>query len=86
VEVPSSKYLTKIGVQQSRKSKPKTTARQQSVIKATLKVLTQNFLSVKSIYKCVIVDDFFFTVEGNAWPKQSYHESEDHPTAHRKKS
>jgi hypothetical protein len=32
----------------------KTTAQQQSVIKARLKLLTQNFFSAKSIYKCVM--------------------------------
>jgi hypothetical protein len=49
------KYLTKMGVhRKGKKSAPKTTARQQSVIKAKLKLLTQNL-----IYKCVI----YFAIE-----------------------
>jgi hypothetical protein len=37
-------YLTKMGVHRNpKKSAPKTTAHQQSVIKARLKLLTQNF-------------------------------------------
>jgi hypothetical protein len=68
-----TKYLTKIAVQRKAENPYlKFTALQQTVIKATLENL---------IYKCVIVDEFFFTVEGNAWPQQSYHESEDHPAA-----
>jgi hypothetical protein len=38
----------------AKKSAPKITARQQSVIKAGLKFLTQNFFYVKSIYKFVM--------------------------------
>jgi hypothetical protein len=37
----------------SKKSTPKTTERQQSVIKARLKLQTQNFFSIKSIYKSI---------------------------------
>jgi DNA-binding transcriptional regulator YhcF (GntR family) len=49
------KYLTKMGVHhKTKKSAPKTTARQQSVIKARLKLLTQNFFSAKSIHKYVM--------------------------------
>jgi hypothetical protein len=60
------KYLTKMGVhRKAKKSAPKTTVRQQSVIKARLKLLTQNFFSTKSIYKCVMDDEFYFTVGGN---------------------
>jgi hypothetical protein len=62
------KYLTKMEVHYKAKtSAPKTTARQQSVIKARLKLLTQNFFSAKSIYKCVMDDESFFTVDGNEW-------------------
>jgi DNA-binding transcriptional regulator YhcF (GntR family) len=50
------KYLTKIRVHR----KAKKSARQQSVIKARLKLLTQNFFSAKSIQKCVMDD-------GNEW-------------------
>jgi hypothetical protein len=40
------KYLTEMGVyRKAKKSTPKTTERQQSVIKARLKLLTQNFFS-----------------------------------------
>jgi hypothetical protein len=60
-------------------SVPKTTARQQSVIKTRLKLLTQNFFSAKSIYKCVMDDKSYFTVDGNEWQQQSSYESEDHP-------
>jgi hypothetical protein len=47
--------------QQSQKSTPKTTARLQSVIKSRLKLLTQNFFFVKSIYKCVMDDEAFIS-------------------------
>jgi hypothetical protein len=63
VEDPSSsqhcqKYLTKMRVHRiAKKSAPKTTTRQQSVIKARLKLLTQNFFSAKSINKCVMDDE-----------------------------
>jgi hypothetical protein len=74
------KYLTKKGGhRKAKKSAPKTTARQQSVIKARLKPLTQYFFSAKSIYKCVMDDESYFTVDGNGWQQQSYYESEDHP-------
>jgi hypothetical protein len=63
----------------AKKSAPKTTARQQSVIKARLKLLTQNFFSAKVIYKCMIDDESYFTVDGNAWQQQSYNKSVDHP-------
>jgi restriction endonuclease S subunit len=63
----------------AKKSAPKTTARQQSVIKARLKLLTQNLFSAKSIYKCVMDDKSFFTVDGKQWQQHSYYESEDHP-------
>jgi hypothetical protein len=56
----------------SKKSAPQTTARHKSVIKAKLKLLTQNLFSVKSIYKCVIDDQSYFTVEDNYWQQQSY--------------
>jgi hypothetical protein len=49
----------------AKKSAPKTSARQQSVIKARLKLLTQNFFSAKLIYKCVMDDEFYFMVDGN---------------------
>jgi hypothetical protein len=45
-----------------------------------LKLLTQNFFSAKSIYKCVMDDESYFTVDSNEWQQQSYYESEDHPT------
>jgi hypothetical protein len=50
-----------------KKSTPKTTARQQPVIKARLKLLTQNFFSAKSIYKykCVRDEEPYFMVDGN---------------------
>jgi hypothetical protein len=41
--------------------------------------MTQKFLSVELIYKCVMDDESYFTVEGNVWQQQSYYESEDHP-------
>jgi hypothetical protein len=54
------KVFGKVGSPPERpKSTPKTTARQQSVIKAWLKILTQNFFSAKSIYKCVIDDESY---------------------------
>jgi hypothetical protein len=56
------KYMTKMGV---KKSTPKVTARQQSIFKARLKLLTQIFFSAKSIYKCVMDDESSFTVDGN---------------------
>jgi hypothetical protein len=60
------KYLTKMRVhRKAQKPPPKTTARQQSVIKASLKLLAQNFFSAKSIYKCVMDDESYFTVDGN---------------------
>jgi hypothetical protein len=55
------------------------TARQQSVIKAKLKLLTQNSFSFKSIYKYVMGYKSFFTVEGNELQQQSYYEFEDNP-------
>jgi hypothetical protein len=51
----------------------------QSVIKARLKLLTQNFFSAKSFCKCVMDDESYFKVVGNEWQHQSYDESEDHP-------
>jgi hypothetical protein len=67
------KYLTKIEVHcKAQESPPKTTTRQQSVIKARLKLLTQKNFSAESIYKCV-------TVDGNEWQQQINYESEDHP-------
>jgi hypothetical protein len=42
-------------------------------------LLTQNFFSAKSIYKCVMVDESYFTVDGNECQQQSYYESKDHP-------
>jgi hypothetical protein len=63
------KYLTKMRVhRKAKKIAPKTTAHQQSVIKAWLKLLTQNLFTD---------DESYFTVDGNEW--QSYYESEDHP-------
>jgi hypothetical protein len=44
-----------------------------------LKLLTQNFFSEKLIYKRVIDDESYFTVDGNEWQQQSYYESEDNP-------
>jgi hypothetical protein len=55
------KYLTEMGVQ-----------RQQSVIKPRLNILMQNLFFVQSIYKCVIDDESYFTVEVNEWQQQSY--------------
>jgi hypothetical protein len=70
------KYWTKMRVhRKAKKSAPKTTARQKTVIKARLKLLTQNYFSEKSIYKCVIDDESYFTVGGNKWQQQSYYES-----------
>jgi hypothetical protein len=62
------KYLTKMGVhRKAKKFALKTTAHQQSVIKARLKVLTQNFFSAKSIYKCVMDDESWLTaMSGNS--------------------
>jgi hypothetical protein len=65
-------YLTKMGVhRKAKKSAPKPTARQQSVNKAWLKLLTQNFFSSKSIYKCVMDDESYFMllplIDGNEW-------------------
>jgi hypothetical protein len=61
------KYLTKKGVhRKAKKFAIKTTARQQSVIKARLKLLTQNFVCVKSIYKCVMTDMIFHISRMNA--------------------
>jgi hypothetical protein len=57
----------------AKKSAPKTTAHQQSVIKARFKLLTQKSFSAKSIYICVIDDESNFPVDGNEW--QSYYES-----------
>jgi hypothetical protein len=55
------KYFTKMGVhRKAKKSAPKTTARQQSVIKARLKLLTQHCFSAKSIYKFVMDDESYF--------------------------
>jgi hypothetical protein len=75
VEVHSKtvkKYLKKMGVhRKANRSALKTTARQQSVIKARLKLLTQNFFSVNSIYKCVMDDKSYFTVDGIKWHQQS---------------
>jgi DNA-binding transcriptional regulator YhcF (GntR family) len=49
------KYLKKMEVhRKTQKLVPKTTAPQQSVIKARLKLLTQNFFSTKLIFKCVM--------------------------------
>jgi hypothetical protein len=56
----------------AKKSTPKTTARQQSPIKARLKLLTQNFFSVKSFYKCVMDDESYFTVDGYECKQQGY--------------
>jgi hypothetical protein len=55
----------------AKKSAPKTTASQQSVIKAKLKLLTQNFFSAKLIYKCVKDEESYFTVDGNEWHQQT---------------
>jgi hypothetical protein len=62
----------------AKKSAPKTTAGQQSVIKAPNAKL---FLCMhaKSIHKCVIDDESYFTFDGNDWQQQRYYESEDHP-------
>jgi hypothetical protein len=54
----------------AKKSAPETTAPQQSVIKARLKFLMQNFFSAKSIYKCVIDDESYFMVDGNESTKR----------------
>jgi hypothetical protein len=71
------KYLPKMEVhRKSKKSALKTTARQQTVIKVRL---TQNFFSAKLIYKCLMDDRSYFTIDGNEWQQQSYYESEDHP-------
>jgi hypothetical protein len=59
----------------------KITAREQSVIKARLKFLSPdvNNFFVKSIYKCVMDNESYFTVEGNEWQQHSYYDSENHP-------
>jgi hypothetical protein len=68
------KYLTKMGVHRKAKnSSPKTTARQQSVIKARLKLVTPNFFSAKSD------EESYFTVDGNEWQQKNYYESDDYP-------
>jgi hypothetical protein len=54
-------YLTKMRVhRKAQKPPPKTIARQQSVIKASVKLLAQNFLSAKSIYKCVMDNESYW--------------------------
>jgi hypothetical protein len=57
---------------QSQKSALKTTSHQQSVIKARLKLWREFFFSLKSIYKCVMDDKSYFTVESNMWQQPSY--------------
>jgi hypothetical protein len=72
-------YLTRQGFhRKAKKSALKSTKRQQSAIKARLKLLTQIFFSVKSIYTCVTDDEIYFTVEGNEWQLKSYYKYEDH--------
>jgi hypothetical protein len=51
----------------AKNSAPKTTSRQQSVIKARVKLLTQKFSFAKFIYKYVMAAESYFTVEGNEW-------------------
>jgi hypothetical protein len=75
----AKKYLSTMRFhRKAKKSVPKTTARQKSVIEARLKLLTQNFFSAKSIYKCVMDDESYFMVDRNAWQQQTYYEFEDH--------
>jgi hypothetical protein len=47
--------------------------------KTRLNLLSENFISAKSIYKCVLDGESFFTVEDNEWQQQRYYEFEDHP-------
>jgi hypothetical protein len=56
-----------------KKSAPETTARQQSVMKATLNLLTQNSFSAKPNDKCVMDDQSYFN-------SNSYYKSEDYPS------
>jgi hypothetical protein len=73
------KYLTKMSIHRKAiKTAPKTTERQQSVIKARLKLLTKNIFSEKLIYKCVM-DESYFTVDAKEWQQQRHYESEDYP-------
>jgi hypothetical protein len=73
------KYFKKMGVHlKVKKSAAKT--RQQSVIKARMKLLTQFFFTVNLSTNCMIDDESYFTVDGNEWHQQSYYESEDYPS------
>jgi hypothetical protein len=67
----------------AKKSTSQISARQQSVIKARLKLVMQNFFFAKSIYKCVTDDESYFTVESKKLLCILYsgnsNESEDHP-------
>lgn len=73
-------YLTKMGVnRKAKKSAPKTTERQEAVIKARLKLLSLDYFAPKSTYICVMDDESYFTVEGNEWQQKHYYESKDRP-------
>jgi hypothetical protein len=63
-------YLAKMTVHR----KAKKFAPQQFLIKARF-----HYFIVKSIYKCVMDDEFYFIVEGNEWQQKSYYDSENHP-------
>jgi hypothetical protein len=71
VEDPSSSQHC----QKAKKSAPKTTTRPD----AKPFLLTQNHFPAKSIYKDVVDNESYFTVDGNEWQLQSYYESENHP-------
>jgi hypothetical protein len=59
-----------------KKSAAKT--RQQSVIKARMKLLTQNFFTVNLSMDQLSYN--LYTNCGNEWQQQSYYESEDYPS------
>jgi hypothetical protein len=60
-------------------AKPKNPKLKPQHVNNRLKLLTQNFFSAKSIFKCVMNDESYFTAVGNDWQQQNYYESEDHP-------
>lgn len=73
------KYLQDMNIKRKKKkSAPLTTDRQENVIKSRLKLLTQSYFSATSIYKCVMDDESYFTIEGNEWQGDSYYECEGH--------
>lgn len=69
------KYLKTMGVQKKKKkTAPATTETQEKIIKSILRLLSQNYFSATSGYKCVM----YFTVEGNEWHEKYYFESSEH--------